>query len=173
MVIMQFFLEKFPVVNGDVNLTFDAYYMNVFGLYDRAFPIIEIVIKADINCPWITPNIRACIKKKAELYRMVIRGTINKADYTYFSNHLTTLLRRAKRLYYYKLFLRVGIDSSKLWMHINNILGNRTKTSMVSLKVNDVALVGTDMVNYANSYFVNIAGNITNDLVRPVAFAPL
>ena len=163
----------YPVVNGDVNLTFDAYYMNVFGLYDRAFPIIEIVIKDDINCPWITPNIRACIKKKAKLYRMVVRGTINKADYTYFSNHLTTLLRRAKRLYYYKLFLRVGIDSSKLWMHINNILGNRTKTSMVSLKVNDVALVGTDMVNYANSYFVNIAGNITNGLVRPVAFAPL
>ena len=163
----------YPVVNGDVNLTFDAYYMNVFGLYDRAFPIIEIVIKADINCPWITPNIRACIKKKAKLYRMVIRGTIKKADYTYFSNHLTTLLRRAKRLYYYKLFLRVGIDSSKLWMNINNILGNRTKTSMVSLKVNDVALVGTDMVNYANSYFVNIAGNITNGLVRPVAFAPL
>ena len=54
----------YPVVNGDVNLTFYAYYMNVFGLYDEAFPIIEIVIKADINCPWITPNIRACIKKK-------------------------------------------------------------------------------------------------------------
>ena len=29
------------------------------------------------------------------------------------------------------------------------------------------------LVNYANSYFVNIAGNITNGLVRPVAFAPL
>ena len=44
---------------------------------------------------------------------------------------------------------------------------------MVSLKVNDIALVGTDMVNYANSYFVSIAGNITIGLVSPVAFAPL
>ena len=44
---------------------------------------------------------------------------------------------------------------------------------MTSLKVNDVALVGTDMVNYANSYFVSIANNITNGLVSPVAFAPL
>ena len=163
----------YPVINGDINLTFDAYYMDVFGLYDEAFPIIEIIIKADVNCPWITPNIRACIKKKAKLYRMVTRGTINKADYTYFSNQLTILLRRAKRLYYYKLFLRVGIDSSKLWMHINAILGNRAKTSMASLKVNDVALVGTDMVNYANSYFVNIANDITNGLISPVAFAPL
>ena len=97
MVIIQFFSgaisNVYPVVNGDVNLTFDAYYMNVFCLYVEAFPIMEIVIKADINCPWITPNIRACIKKKAKLYRMVICGTINKADYTYFSNHLTTLLR--------------------------------------------------------------------------------
>ena len=58
-------------------------------------------------------------------------------------------------------------------MHKNNILGNRTKTSMTSLKVNDVALVGTDMVNYANSYFVSITGNITNGLVSPVAFVPL
>ena len=52
-----------PVINGDVNLTFGAYYMDVFGLYDEAFPIIEIIIKADVNCPWITPSIRACIKK--------------------------------------------------------------------------------------------------------------
>ena len=55
------------VINGDVNLTFDAYYMDVFCLYDEAFPIIEIIIKADVNCPWITPSIRACIKKKAKL----------------------------------------------------------------------------------------------------------
>ena len=58
-------------------------------------------------------------------------------------------------------------------MHIYNILGNRTKTSMASLKVNDVTLDGTDMVNDANSYFVSIAGNITNGWVSPVAFGPL
>ena len=44
---------------------------------------------------------------------------------------------------------------------------------MESLKVNDVALVGTDMVNYANSYFVSIANNLTNGLISPVAFVPL
>ena len=89
-----------PVINGDVNLTFDAYYIDVFGLYDEAFPIIEIIIKADVNCPWITPSIRTCIKKKAKLYRMATCGTINRVDYTYFSNNLTALLRQAKRLYY-------------------------------------------------------------------------
>ena len=162
-----------PVINGDVNLTFESYYTDIFGLYDEAFPIIEIIIKADVNCPWITPSIRACIKKKAKLYRMATRGTVNRADYTYFSNNFTALLRRAKRLYYYKLFLRAGIDSSKLWKHINAILGNHTKISMESLKVNDVALVGTDMVNYANSCFVSVANNITNGLISPVAFVPL
>ena len=40
-----------PVINGDVNLTFDTYYMDVFGLYDEAFPIMEIIIKTDVNCP--------------------------------------------------------------------------------------------------------------------------
>ena len=162
-----------PVINGDVNLTFDAYYMDVFDLYDEAFPIIEIIIKADVNCPGITPSIRACIKKKAKLYKMATRGTINRADYTYFSNNLTALLRWAKRLYYYKLFLRAGIDSSKLWKHINAILENHTKISIESLKVNDVALVDTYMVNYVNSYFVSVANNITNGLISRVAFVPL
>ena len=50
------------------------------------------------------------------------------------------------------------------------ILGNHTKISMESLKVNDVALVVTYMINYANSYFVSTANNITNGLISPVAF---
>ena len=44
---------------------------------------------------------------------------------------------------------------------------------MESLKVNDVALVVTYMINYANSYFVSTANNITNGLISPVAFVPL
>lgn len=161
------------VINEDVNMTFDSYYLNAFSLYEQAFPIIESIIRADVNCPWITPPIKICIRKKAKFYRMVIRGTIDKTDYTYFSNRLTALLRRAKRLYYYKLFLRAGIDSSKLWFHINNILGSCTRTTMESLKVNSVVLVGTDMVNYANSYFVNIANRLTNSLQNSVPFVPL
>ena len=77
---------------------------------------------------------------------------------------LTSLLNRAKRLYYYKLYKQVEKNSSKLWSHINQTLGNGSRVSLESLKVNNQTLLGNDMVNYVNNYFVEIAVNLTANL---------
>ena len=95
---------------------------------------------------------------------MFTRGTIAKVDYTYYKNRLTSLLRRAKRLYYFRLFKRDGNNSTKLWYHINKVLGNSSKVPMRCLEIDINTLVGMDMVNYANSYFVNIASDLTKNL---------
>ena len=49
--------------------------------------------------------LKQCIRKKERLYKLYVRGVIPKGDYTYFKNRLTNLLRRAKRLYFLKMFL--------------------------------------------------------------------
>ena len=74
------------------------------------------------------------------------------------------------------MFLQEINCSSKLWRRINSILGNSTGVSMEYLKVDDNILKGLCMVNHANSYFVNIAENLTSNLQRNepyvIGFAP-
>ena len=69
---------------------------------------------------------------------MYVRGTIIKADYTYYKNRLTTLIRRVKRIYYFNLFQRIGKDSSKIWHHINILLGSMLKLGSYSLTWLDI-----------------------------------
>ena len=95
---------------------------------------------------------------------MYIRGTIIREDYTYYSNRLNTLLFKAERLYHYKKFLDVLKNSHKVWSHINLLLGNNSKTELSSLKVDGYSIIGQDVANYANNYFVNVANNLTKDL---------
>ena len=153
-------------VSGDMNLTFDAYFMSIFQAYNVSYPLITQIVREDRNCPWISPQIKSCIKKKSKLFRMCNRGTIHKEQYTNFKNRLTTLLRRAKRLYYFRLFLRFQSDSKKLWLHINKVIGKKVKVPMECLKVNQNVLVGTEMVNHANTYFVNVANNLSRTLLN-------
>ena len=96
---------------------------------------------------------------------MFVRGRIVKQDYTYYANKFTTLLRKAKKLYFYKLFLNVGGDSARVWFHINRLLGNCGHTNMDKLRVDSTVLTKREMVNYANQYVVDIANNLTKDIL--------
>lgn len=155
-----------PELYDDMNLAFDAYFGKIYEAYNLSYPLVTQIVREDKNCPWITPLIKCCIKKKSRLFRMCNRGTIHKEQYTTFKNRLTTLLRRAKRLYYFRLFSRCQKDSKKLWFNINKIMGKKDRVPMECLKVNQNALVGTEMANYANTYFVSIANDLTMDLVH-------
>ena len=152
------------LVNGDMNATFCSYFSQLWDIYERAFPLAPVRNKDVDGCSWMTPGIKACIKKKASLYRMYVRGTILKADYNYYKNRLTTLVRRTKRLYYFNLFQRLGKDSNKIWYHINVLLGNQGRVIIDGLKVDTSIVRGNEMVNYANSFFINIANNLTANL---------
>ena len=152
------------LINGDMNCTFNTYFTKVWDIYNEAFPLIPVRIKDAVVCPWMTPNLKICIRKKSALYRMYVRGTVQKEVYTQYKNRLTSLIRRVKRLYYYKLFLRIGKNSNQVWHNINLLLGNNTRVILDSLKIGSLTLVGNSMVNYANEYFVSIANNLTANL---------
>lgn len=153
-----------PLLFDDLNDSFNYYFFKVYEAYDSAYPITTNNINSVRRCPWITPQIRTCIKKKSRLYRMYTRGTIGKIDYTVYKNRLTLLLRRVRRLYYYKLFVRIRNDSKRVWSHLNNIISPCTRIQMEKLYVEPLSLTGQDMVNYANSHFVNMANNLTAGL---------
>ena len=102
---------------------------------------------------------------------MFTRGFIMKCDYATYKNKLTAMLRRARRLYYYKQFMRESKNSRKLWNRINSLLGNGSCVQMERLIVDTSVLTGQDMVNYANSHFVNIANNLTRGIQNSVPYS--
>ena len=149
------------IIGDDVDHTFDNYWTNVFHAYNHAYPVIEKLASLSRNNEWLTPPIKACIRKKSNLYYLFIRGSITKESYTYYANLLTTLLRRVKKLHFFKLFLNAFGDSARVWHHINRLLGNSHSSVMEKLIVGSGTLTGEDMINYANDYFVSIACNLT------------
>ena len=159
-------LSELPVVLlDDMDVTFQYYFFQLYELYDRSFPIKNSNNSKDFkNCPWMNTSIKNCIKKKSKLYRMFLRKLIPKTAYTVYNNRLTVLLRRVRRLYFFKLFQNNRSNMSKLWFHINDLLGNRTNSQMEQLKVDERILNGQAMVNFANTHFTHIAVKLTADI---------
>ena len=162
--------NMFPeIVDDDVHSTFSNYYLHIFNAYNSAYPVIFMNEKCK-HCPWVTTQIKQCIKKKSKLYRLFLMGKISRQSYTVFRNRLTALLRRAKKLYHLKLFLKNIRNSSKTWAHINSIMGESKKSSLQYIKVDNAILRGTDMANYINSYFANIANDLTLNMINNEPF---
>ena len=154
------------IVDDDMNLTFHAYYSNLFTIYDTAYPMVRrrVLNNRTENKEWLTPRIRACIKKKSKLYKMYLSKSIIRESYTFYANKLTTLLHKARKLYYFKLFSRDPKNCRKTWFYINRLVGNSTKGQMEKLKVGGEIFTGMRMVNYANNYFVSVANRLTEGI---------
>lgn len=160
------FLSNINIVNinDDPSDTYDTYFKKVFECYNIAFPLRNLSIKSKQPSPWITSRLKECIKKKAKLYRLFLRGRISRGDYTTYRNRLTNALRRSKALYYANEFLEKANSSKLLWSFINDILNKRSKQTLKRVVVDGVVLNGRLLADYINSYFVNIASSITRGL---------
>ena len=163
----HFLHDLIPVmVDENMDTMFDNYYENLFRMYNRAFPVVRRTTSGEDtrDAEWLTPAVKACLKKKSRIYRMYIRGQIHKESYTFYANKVTTLLTKVKRLYYFKLCLRDPRNSTKTWLYINRIIGSTKRGTMVKLTVRGVTLTGAEMANYANEYFVSIANKLTEGI---------
>ena len=136
------------------NLVFSHFYKMLFLAYDTAFPIIKKKLQTKVEAPWMTEKIRKCILKKNKLYKLYLKGRIEKMVYTTFRNKLTCIIRRVKALYYAKLFLENSSDPKKIWDILNGLINNGSKTVLEEIIVNNTTLKGKRMVNYINDFFL-------------------
>ena len=150
--------------NDNPSDTYEAYFKKALESYNVAFSIMNRSDKQKQPSPWITYRLKQCIKKKAKLYRLFLKGRISRVDYTTDKNRLTNVLHRSKILYFTKLFMeRVG-NSKLLWSCINDILNTRNNQTIPEAVVNGAVLSGEALTNHVNNYFINIASSITKGL---------
>ena len=118
--------------------------------------------------PWMTRKLKVCVTKQSKLYKLYLKGKIPKIQYTRFRNKLTSILRRARRLYYLKKFYDAGKSPSKIWSCINGILDKKKTASLERIIVDGTALVGRNLANHANEYFVTAAASLVGNMVLPL-----
>ena len=123
MLLANIFIES----DIDMNYLFGNYYNEVFKSYNISFPIIVSSLKSRNAAPWMSFRLKQCIKKKAKLYKMYLRGNISQGDYTIFKNQLTNAIRRSKALYYSKLFIENTKNKKWTWKIINGIISKKNK----------------------------------------------
>ena len=93
-----------------------------------------------------------------------MKGRITRDDYSYYKNRLTNVIRRVKRLYYARLLFDASKDSKKLWHCLNNLVCRSACQSLKQIKVGEAILMGQELVNHVNTYFVNAVTSITLDI---------
>ena len=112
----------------------------------------------------MTSKLKQCIRKKAKIYKMFLRGNISQGDYTVYKNRLTNAIRRTKALYYSKLFYENTKNQKQLWSIINGILSKKNKPALKQIISDGLILRGKVMAGFVNDYFVNIAATLTSRL---------
>ena len=145
----------------DTNASYDYFVEKITLLYNTCFPVIDDQLKQN-KCrkPWISTGILRSISKKNRLYKMYLRklSESSRLKYIVYKNKLTTIIRNAKKRYFYNLFEKCKGNMKKTWNEINNILGNRKQHALPNEMYFDDNKYSSreQIVEQFNSYFVSI-----------------
>ena len=165
----RIFLSNIDVsFQGNHNLNMTSYMNDLMGSYNTAFPLKKSQKKPLNYVPWISERLKLCIRDTSKLYKLYVFGRVSRLAFTSFRYRLTAVLRRAKRLYYVKLFYNAGFGSKQIWHIINSIIVKKKCQELVYLEVNGTSLTGLPLVNYINRYFASAALTVTRGLTPPL-----
>ena len=162
-----------PVYYGnDVNMAFNLFWEILWKLYNSCFPVKRKKVKSNIiNAPWMTPDLKKCIKKKYRLFNYLRKGLIQKRQFIMYKNALTWLINKMRRKYYHEKFENCRNNSSRTWLNVNQILG-RNIQEPVSRIITDsgMKVEGPSLAEHFNSYFTSIVSRLTASLPRNINF---
>ena len=81
-----------------------------------------------------------------------------------FKRLLNSAIKQANSLYYIKRSFNFNGDINRTWKFINEVLNKNERKPVCSINnSNSVELKGNEMVNYFNSYFINVITDLTNN----------
>ena len=157
-------------VYNDVTNLYNIFYSKLLQTYNKNCPIKTKKCKLKSNSPWITPDLKFCLKKKFSLLKLLKQNLITKESYVKYRNLLISAIKQAKVLYFLKKSISNNNDVKSTWKFINSVLNKNKKERVKSINdPNGTELTGVDMANYFNSYFTNIIPDIVSS-IPDVAF---
>ena len=148
--------------SDNVDANFDYFYDKIYSAYNSSFPIIRKKKKPKDRSAWITIELKYCIKKKYKLLKLLKDNYITLEIFNSYKKLLNSAIKQAKSLYYLKKSFKFNGNVKKTWDFVNDLLNSNDREPISSItNSNSVALKENDMVNYFNSYFINVISELT------------
>ena len=110
------------------------------------------------------------VLKKSEYYKLFKRDLITERFYKRYRNCLTNSIKCTKRMYFVRSFDKFRGDTRNTWRLLDDVMQRRRdKTPIDSINVDGTDVFDSNNIaNYFNSYFINVAPNINNNIPPPI-----
>ena len=136
--------------------------LTVKNKFNACYPLVRVSRKRVKDKPWLTHNLKSCIKKKHKLYKTSVRNGSEDNIYKYkqYRNILVRSLKIAEELYYKQLFDDTQQSAYNLWKHLGPIINPNTKKS--GSGINKILYNGhyitdkSQICNVMNEYFCGV-----------------
>ena len=156
---------------SDVEKAYDKFLEVLISLYEKNFPLLNKKQKGrrkSPQMPWVSKSLLKCINKKNKLfYKFRSKKTLRaKQKYSRYRNVLTSVLRDAKKLYYYDKFKSVFKDMKGTWKIIRQALNSKKKSQRPSSLLVDGVLTedNVKMSDAFNQFFSSIGNQLSTNL---------
>jgi hypothetical protein len=117
----------------------------------------KVVTTKPFKSPWITPELRECIRKKYRIFKKYKLGMLPFQTFKSYRNLLVKSLKLAKKLYFCNKIEACSSDSRKVWQVINNILKPKCNNSDFCIKIENRLESNSNIIAQSfNNYFVEI-----------------
>ena len=154
----------------DVNKRYDAFLLLYKQLYDKYFPATKVTKRVrKSQKPWLSKEIKKCIKRKNILYRKYLKNrTLYRFDtYKTCRNTVNAMIRKAKREYYNRKFEFAKNNMKVTWKVIYDVMNKKraTKNDIISIEHDGENITDKqDIANIFNEYFVSIGLKLQNKI---------
>lgn len=129
------------------------------SLYDECIPLKKCTRKPKKEplSPWITKGLLCSINTKNKLYKQYVRcpASVHLQQFRTFRNKLHGLIRKSKRMYYFKHFEQMKSNMRQTWKSINDVLGRSQKQSLSKQFKRDTGTIITDPCHLWSTSGVN------------------
>ena len=159
------------VNNYEPASAFDNFFDKINNCFESAFP--ERNFKPSnknkpLN-PWMTSALLTSRKYKEKLFAKKVRKpcTENKEKFKQYNKLYTSLIREARKKYYFDKFIEYSKDGKKTWETINSVIGrNIRKVDIPTLFVSNGKILSGDfeISEGFNKFFANIGPDLAKSI---------
>ena len=151
---------------SDCQKAFTFFYDNFMECFNYAYPRSNVKIGYKNKKPWLSDEIKICIKKKNDLYRRYVKSKEQNdlQIYRSFKRSLRANLRRAERDHYDQLFTLHKNNLRKSWDIIREVIHKNQHSSdkNITIELNGKETTDLSLISNAfNEYFVNVGPSVS------------
>ena len=161
----------FDLSTRNVNDNTEKFISALDDLYCKSFPLkVKYLSHKRLSKPWLTNGLLTSIKNKSKYYKLFKLNLISESFYKNYRNSLTNTIKHAKKTYYVSSFDGCRGDIRGTWRLLNDLMvRGRNSSNISSIYVDDAEISDpNEIANNFNSYFINVANRIYDNLPHPV-----